>query len=98
MESQIVELKAALAAMGSRLAEMENASVAARQLQASFNDGDIAWMLVSSAMVLFMSLPGLGLFYCGMVREKNVLTVSQLYRNIRTLLPSIYFNSIANNI
>ncbi len=78
MESQIVELKSALAAMGARIAEMENASGATRQLQSAFNDGDISWMLVSSAMVLFMSLPGLGLFYCGMVREKNVLTVSSI--------------------
>ncbi len=76
MDSQIVELKSALAAMGARLAEMENASGAVRNLQAAFNDGDISWMLISSSMVLFMSLPGLGLFYCGMVREKNVLTVS----------------------
>jgi Amt family ammonium transporter len=37
------------------------------------NTGDTAWMLVSSALVLFM-LPGLALFYGGMVRSKNVLS------------------------
>ncbi|AKJ69260.1 ammonia channel protein [Pandoraea thiooxydans] len=35
--------------------------------------GDTAWMLTSSALVLFMTIPGLALFYGGMVRKKNVL-------------------------
>src|SRR3982751_5099681 len=34
-----------------------------------------AWMLVASALVLFMTLPGLALFYAGLVRAKNVLSV-----------------------
>lgn len=37
------------------------------------NSGDTAWMLVSTALVLFMTIPGLALFYGGMVRQKNVL-------------------------
>jgi Amt family ammonium transporter len=37
--------------------------------------GDHAWMLVSSALVLMMTGPGLALFYCGLVRKKNVLSV-----------------------
>ena len=37
-----------------------------------FSSADIAWMLVSSAMVLIMT-PGLGFFYGGMVRKKNVI-------------------------
>jgi Amt family ammonium transporter len=35
--------------------------------------GDTAWMIVATALVLMMTLPGLALFYCGMVRKKNVL-------------------------
>ncbi|MEQ6292304.1 ammonium transporter [Vogesella sp. GCM10023246] len=35
--------------------------------------GDTAWMLTSTALVLFMTIPGLALFYAGMVRKKNVL-------------------------
>lgn len=35
--------------------------------------GDTAWMLTSSALVLMMTGPGLALFYCGLVRRKNVL-------------------------
>src|SRR5580698_9740014 len=35
--------------------------------------GDTAWMLTSTALVLMMTIPGLALFYAGMVRKKNVL-------------------------
>ena len=37
--------------------------------------GDTAWMLTASALVLFMTIPGLSLFYAGLVRSKNVLSV-----------------------
>lgn len=39
----------------------------------NINSGDTAWMLISTALVLFMTIPGLALFYGGMVRKKNVL-------------------------
>ncbi len=39
------------------------------------NKGDTAWMLISSALVLMMSIPGLALFYGGLVRTKNMLSV-----------------------
>ena len=41
----------------------------------SLNSGDTAWILTSTALVLFMTLPGLALFYGGLVRSKNVLSV-----------------------
>ncbi len=37
--------------------------------------GDTAWMLTSTALVLFMTLPGLALFYAGLVRTKNAVSV-----------------------
>ena len=44
------------------------------------NKGDTAWMLVSTALVLMMSVPGLALFYGGLVRSKNMLSVlSQVF-------------------
>ena len=44
------------------------------------NSGDTAWMITSSALVLMMTIPGLGLFYAGMVRKKNVLaTLAQSF-------------------
>jgi Amt family ammonium transporter len=46
----------------------------------NLNSGDTAWMLTSTALVLFMTVPGLALFYGGMVRKKNVLaTVMQSF-------------------
>src|ERR1700688_536391 len=41
-------------------------------INCSPNSGDTAWMLTSVALVLMMTIPGLGLFYGGMVRKKNV--------------------------
>lgn len=39
------------------------------------NDANTAWILTSTALVLFMTLPALGLFYAGLVRAKNILSV-----------------------
>ena len=41
----------------------------------ALNSGDTAWLLTSTALVLFMTIPGLALFYGGLVRTKNVLSV-----------------------
>lgn len=42
----------------------------------TLDTGDTAWMLTSTALVLLMTIPGVALFYCGMVRKKNVLDVA----------------------
>jgi Amt family ammonium transporter len=47
----------------------------AEQMATMVNKGDVAWMLVSSALVLMMSVPALALFYGGLVRTKNMLSV-----------------------
>ena len=39
------------------------------------NKGDTAWMLVATCLVLMMSIPGLALFYGGLVRTKNMLSL-----------------------
>ena len=49
------------------------AASAAFAQDARIDTGDTAWMLTSSAIVLMMTVPGLALFYAGMVRKKNVL-------------------------
>ncbi len=46
---------------------------AAPAAEAKVDTGDTAWMLASTALVLMMTVPGLALFYAGMVRKKNVL-------------------------
>ena len=43
--------------------------------EGELDTGDTAWMLTSTALVLFMTLPGLALFYGGLVRSKNALSV-----------------------
>ncbi len=50
---------------------MPDAAHAADQL----NSGDTAWIITATALVLFMTLPGLALFYGGLVRSRNVLSV-----------------------
>lgn len=53
---------------------------AAEAPASTLNTGDTAWMLTSTALVLLMTIPGLALFYGGMVRKKNVLaTVMQSF-------------------
>lgn len=43
--------------------------------ESALDTGDTAWILTSTALVLFMTIPGLSLFYAGLVRSKNVLSV-----------------------
>ena len=47
----------------------------AQGAKAKLDSGDTAWMLVATALVLMMTLPGLALFYGGLVRSKNVLSI-----------------------
>ena len=55
-----------LALIGTAVAEEE---------EATLNSGDTAWMIVAAVLVLLMTLPGLALFYGGLVRSKNVLSI-----------------------
>lgn len=60
-------------------AAAESAPAAAEAAE-TLNSGDTAWMLVASALVLMMVIPGLALFYAGMVRQKNALaTMLQVF-------------------
>jgi len=52
------------------------AAGSARAQEAALDSGDTAWMLTSTALVLMMTVPGLALFYAGMVRKKNVLATA----------------------
>ncbi len=57
------------------LAAMPAAAFGQDPYAAAGDSGDTAWILISSALVLMMTLPGLGLFYGGLVRSKNLLSV-----------------------
>jgi len=66
--------------------------------EATLDSGDTAWMLTATALVLFMTIPGLALFYAGMVRSKNVLSVMMqcfAITGVMTLLWFIYGYSLA---
>lgn len=54
------------------------------------NSADTAWILTSAGLVLFMTLPGLALFYGGLVRTKNVLSVIMACFSITSLISMIW--------
>jgi len=58
---------------------------------ADLNNGDSAWLLVSTALVLFMTLPGLAFFYGGLVRTKNVLSLLMQCFAITCLASLLWF-------
>ena len=51
------------------------AAPAAAEEAATLNSGDTAWMIVATVLVLLMTIPGLSLFYGGLVRAKNILSI-----------------------
>ena len=71
---------------------------AAEETPAEIDSGDTAWMIVATALVLMMTIPGLSLFYAGLARRKNVLSVLvQCFActALMTLLWTIYGYSLA---
>ncbi|HKU47281.1 MAG TPA: ammonia channel protein, partial [Burkholderiales bacterium] len=62
-------------AMGLAIPLLVQAPLALAADAPKLDGANTAWMLVASALVLFMTLPGLALFYAGLVRAKNVLSV-----------------------
>ncbi len=87
----------AVAGLGALLAA-SGAAFAAAAPPDPLNSGDTAWMITSSALVLMMTIPGLALFYGGMVRKKNVLaTLAQSFGAtcIITVLWMVFGYSIA---
>jgi Amt family ammonium transporter len=78
---------------------VETVVVAAEEMP-TVDSGDTAWMITATALVLFMTLPGLALFYGGLVRAKNVLTIlAQCFAlaSIITVLWVAYGYSVAFN-
>lgn len=64
-----------IAGLGALLSLVMPGLALAEDAAPALNSGDTAWMLTATALVLFMTIPGLALFYGGMVRSKNVLSV-----------------------
>ena len=79
-EAAKAEAPAAPAPAAAAAAAAPAAAATATPTPPTPNKGDTAWMLTSTALVLMMTIPGLALFYGGMVRKKNVLaTVMQSF-------------------
>jgi Amt family ammonium transporter len=76
----------------------EEAKPAAAAATPTPNKGDVSWMLISTALVIMMSVPGLALFYGGMVRAKNALSMLMqvfVVFSLVTVLWCIYGYSLA---
>ncbi len=58
--------------------------------ESALDTGDTAWILTSTALVLFMTIPGLSLFYAGLVRSKNVLSVLMQCFSITCLISLLW--------
>jgi Amt family ammonium transporter len=86
------------AAMPDKPAAAEVKKEEAKPAPPTPNKGDVAWMLVSTALVLMMSVPALALFYGGMVRSKNALSMLMqvfVVFSLVTVLWCIYGYSLA---
>ncbi|MHC5305957.1 ammonium transporter [Bartonella sp. LJL80] len=71
--------------------EVETVTEVVTEIPTKLDSGDTAWMLVSTAFVLLMTIPGLALFYGGMVRKKNVLATMTQSFAICCLVSVIWF-------
>ncbi len=74
-EKPAAEAKTEAAAPAAAATAAPAAAPAAEAPKQTVNKGDVAWMLTSTTLVLMMSIPALALFYGGMVRSKNMLSV-----------------------
>ena len=72
-------------------AERANADPSSTGIAPAASPGHTAWMMVSAALVLFMTLPGLVLFYGGLVRQKNVLSMAALCLGLTAVVATIWW-------
>jgi Amt family ammonium transporter len=89
----VAETAADAAAVAAPAAEaaVTEAAVAFTPTAEMVNKGDVAWMLVASALVLMMSVPALALFYGGLVRTKNMLSVLMQVLTIVCVAALVWF-------
>ena len=76
MKKLMLSTASLLAALPALAQEATTEAAAVVEAAAPVMDkGDVSWMMISSVLVLFMTLPGLALFYGGLVRSKNMLSI-----------------------
>ncbi|MBI1180381.1 MAG: ammonium transporter [Alphaproteobacteria bacterium] len=88
MKTKPTLLAAASALLGTALVAVP---ALAQDATPTLDTGNTAWMLTSTALVLFMTVPGLALFYAGMVRKKNILATAMQSFAITCLVTVIWF-------
>ncbi|MEO0531848.1 MAG: ammonia channel protein, partial [Planctomycetota bacterium] len=91
-------LAASLGAAAPAMAQEPSVSDLAAGVEEAKLAGHNAWMLTSCALVLFMTVPGLAMFYGGLVRRKNVLSVLMqcvFLMGLMTVLWALYGYSLA---
>ena len=86
----VVATSAALAAPEPIAAAAATAAAAAPEVKATVEKADIAWMMVSTILVIMMVLPGLALFYGGLVRSKNMLSVLMQVMTVFSLIAVLW--------
>jgi Amt family ammonium transporter len=86
-QERIAELEAQVASLFSMVQHEDRSLILG---PATFDSGDTAWMLTSTALVLFMTVPGLALYYSGMVRVENVLATSMQIFSITCLITALW--------
>src|SRR5687768_5820269 len=72
---KLLPLAWALLALPALAQEGAGEAAAAAEALPAMDKGDVAWMLTATVLVLLMTVPGLALFYGGLVRAKNMLSV-----------------------
>ena len=72
-------------------AERSNSDPSSTGIMPMASPAHTAWMMVSAALVLFMTLPGLVLFYGGLVRQKNVLSMAAVCLGITAMITMIWW-------
>ena len=73
------------------LAMLSSLAIASPALASDLSGADTAWLLTATALVLFMTLPGLSLFYGGLVRVRNVLSVLMQCFALAALMSLVWF-------
>ncbi|EPZ99966.1 ammonium transporter domain protein, partial [Glaesserella parasuis SW114] len=74
----------------SLLPALSHAETSWWQPLSALNSGDTAWVMISAILVLFMTIPGLALFYGGMVRKKNVLSTMMHSFSVTALISVLW--------
>ena len=76
MKKLMLSTASLLAALPALAQEATTEAAAVVEAAAPVMDkGDVSWMMISTVLVLFMTIPGLALFYGGLVRSKNMLSI-----------------------